>query len=100
MVRYLVKAGDWSNASFKTLKEARRYAYRHTGSDARSYIYSEDKGGYERYIGIVYKYDNFLYWKGSGGSAFLYSDGSIKYLSPKKKSKARTNDFGLDWNLK
>ena len=99
MVKYLVRAGDWSNASFKTLKEARSYAYRHTRSDSRSHIYSEDKGGYERFIGIVYKYD-LLYWKGSGGSAFLYPDGSIKYLSPKKKSKARTNEFGLDWNLK
>ena len=99
MVRYLVQAGDWSNASFKTLKEARSYAYRHTRSDARSYIYTGPDAD-DRYIGVVYKYDNTLYWKGKGGPCFLFSDGSIKYLLPKKKTKPKTNEFGLNWNLK
>lgn len=98
MVRYLVRAGDRTNAYFDSLKKARAYAYGHTRSDARSYIYTGPDPD-DRVVGMVYKYD-LLYWNGKGGSYFLYPDGSVRPLEPPKKSKARTNGFGLNWNLK
>lgn len=99
MVRYLVR-GFMKNVSFDSLKRARAYGYGHTRQGTRSYIHAGSDPN-DPIIGFVYRYDNIMYWQGKGGNYFLYPDGSVRPLEPpKKKSKAKTNDFGLDWNLK
>ena len=99
MVRYLVEAGNGSRAYFSTLKEARRYAYNHTSSDSRSYIYTGPNAD-DRLVGTVFKYDYVMYWKGKKWTYFLISDGSLRPLATKRTATSKTNDFGLNWNLK
>lgn len=100
MVRYLVETFD-SKAFFNTLKEARAYAYRHTPYvDTRSYIYTGPDAD-DRLVGTVFMYGGILYWKGRI-TGFLFRDGSVKELAPKRlnKKQPRTNEFGLDLNLR
>lgn len=97
MVRYLVVSAN-TKAFFNSLKEARRYAYHHVYPDAWAYVYSGPDAD-DRVIGFAYTYGSVKYWKAKGKSSFLNFDGSITPIVP-KKSKSKTNDFGLNWNLK
>lgn len=93
---YVVGIARMDSPKFKTLKEARSYAYYHCSIDMPCHIKGVDGTDFkaiveEKWSGVQYTTDELV--------AQLFSDGSIKVIRRKVK-KSQTNQFGLNWNLK